>query len=442
VRGVENYGLTAAETEKNRERGNEWNAEQDLELWGQPSAVSLCSPSPTDMTASRQLRESKVMRERIRLVILVGQLGFGGTERQLYLLLRHMDTDRFEPSVLSFNATEGASYAQHIADLGVEVMIVPESCKRIVGRLNFVRRHLKKRKAHIVHSWTFHDNPYAAIGGLFAGIPIRWGSARLSLRASSVLSLPKLIRWLSVFGVQRVVVNAQSLQEELKATRYAPDRITMVPNCVSTFRPQSTASIEFENLGVRSSAPVVGVVANYRRTKNLCSFVRILARVIAEVPTAHGVIVGQTVPGEAEVWDDVRNEIRSLGLERNVCMAGFCDDISGFLFRVSVYCHTSLQEGTPNAVLEAMAEGVPVVASAVDGIVEVITDGKDGFLFAPGNESLAAQRIVSLLENRNLANQMGQSAKNTVDDRFSCAASAGKFMSLYEHAASKFLGNS
>lgn len=377
-----------------------------------------------------------VAREKIRVAMLIGELGFGGTERQLYLLLSHLNRERFEPLVLAFNKVNGPSLDDSITELGIHTDTIPEPCMGVTNRLMYVYRYLRQKCPDIVHSWTLHDNPYAGLAGRLAGVRNRWGSARLSLRASSFTSLPRLYRWMSLHSVQHIVVNAQSILREIEADGYSRHRISVVPNCVSRHRPLIAASLDFEELGMRESQPAVGVVANFRRTKNLISFVRVMSKVIDQCPSVRGVMVGQPVSSELEVWNEVRQEIESLGLADKIHMAGFCSDVYGFLSRISVLLMTSHYEGTPNAILEAMDAEVPVVAPAIDGIAEVIINGTDGFLYPPGDEPLAASSVVRLLEDRTLSTEISRRAKEKVGQNFSCAATTARYENLYKRALS------
>lgn len=368
---------------------------------------------------------------KTRIALLVGQLGFGGTERQLYLLLKHIDRRKFEPHVLVFSGSRGPDYRTKFEEMKIQATLIPDSCRSIGGRLRYVHRYLKKIRPHLVHSWTVHDNAYAGVGGAMAGVRHRWGSARISLHSSGFKNLPLAFRWLAIHAVQRIVVNARSIASQVEAAGFSPRKITFIPNCVERFSGPRTLPHIFVERGIEPSQPIVATVANYRRSKNLVSFVKVMKRVIDRLPDVRGVLAGQRVSGDNEVWTEVEREISTLDLKNRVHMIGYCEDVSAMLSHVSVLCSTSVHEGTPNAVLEAMEVGVPVVCPAIDGVVDLVSHETCGLLYEPGDEERAADLIVSLVENNALRVSIIAAAQERVRAEFSCSTTTAKFEQLY-----------
>ena len=368
---------------------------------------------------------------RIRIAFLIGHLGYGGTERQLYLLLTNLNLERLEPLVVVFNQSPNASFAEELEARGIRIIEIPDTCTGIVRRSFLLLRILRRFQPSIVHSWTIHDNPYAGLVGRIARVPVRWGSARLSLASDSFTALSRLNRWLSVFSVQRNTVNAESLVADLERAGYPSDRIDLIPNCVSSPERLPCADFDFEEYGIGPSDPIVGIVANYRRTKNLTMFIRVMKSVVENCPGTHGVMVGHPVAAEPGMWEEVEREIRSCGLEGRIHMIGFRDDAPSLMALFSMFLLTSTAEGTPNVLLEAMASGVSVVAPAIDGIPTLIQHGSTGFLFPSGDVNTAAKCVVRLLEDQELDSRVSGSAKTYVEAQHQCAEIAAKFEAVY-----------
>lgn len=371
-------------------------------------------------------------RERIRVVHLINHLGYGGSERQLYLVLEHSDRERFDHRVVVFNPSPERVYDDVLEELGVDVVYLPRGCRGIARRLLWLARELRARRPDVVHSWTVHDNPYAGLAGRWAGAAARWGSLRSSLRSAGLRALSPPLRWAVLRTVDRLVVNSRDLMAEVEEAGLPPDRALYLPNCVRD--PGEVEPADFAELGIPADAPVVGMVGNLRPVKNHPLFVRAMASVMATRPAARAVIVGQPIPGEEDYLAALESEIRRLGLEGRLVLAGFRDDVPGVLGRLSVLCLTSRSEGMPNAVLEAMAAARPVVATRVGGVPELVDDGVHGFLVEPGDEEELATAVGRLLDDPERARVMGRAGRERAVAEFSCAPVARRLERAYGRA--------
>lgn len=348
--------------------------------------------------------------DTVKIIYLIGQLGLGGSERQLALLLKHLDKTRFEPHVVVFNPSPNVTLEDDLRRDGVIVYEMPARRRGVLSRLVWLWQLLRRIRPRIVHSWTFYDNAYAALAGALARIPLRLGSLRGALNAPGFSSASLLARWLILYGVHGHVVNAQQAVDELRAAGVDPQRIFLLPNAVEI------PSIPAHPLPPRR----VGMVANLRREKNYPLFLRGLAKTLTDFPDVCGVMVGQAVlPYDPQTPLLIQAEIERLGLPGRLVQAGFQSDVSSFLAEWEIFCLTSDSEGTPNVVLEAMAAGLPVVATRVGGIPQVIEHDVTGLLIPPGDESALAAALRDLLSHPEKARRMGRAARERVEREFS-----------------------
>jgi L-malate glycosyltransferase len=353
-----------------------------------------------------------MIKSRIKILYLIGQLGLGGSEKQLYILLKHMDKSRFEPQVVVFNPSNNNTLDDDLRKSGVPVYGIPESTRSIFSRLLWILKLALKFRPDILHSWTLHDNGYAALIGIFAGIPVRLGSLRGSLASSGFINIHAWIRWLILHGVNGHLVNSAQGIDELKDAGVPERRIKMLPNCI-----EIPLAIEKSN---NSCLHQVGMVGNLRREKNYPLFLRGLSLVLPEFPDLVGIIVGQPVlPSDSEIPDQIQSEIDRLGLGDHIIQVGFCADVPSLLPEWEIFCLTSDSEGMPNAVLEAMAAGLPVIATHVGGIPQVVVHGKTGLLIPPRDEGAFADALRKLLEDPELSRTMGAEGRRRVEFEFS-----------------------
>jgi glycosyltransferase involved in cell wall biosynthesis len=166
-----------------------------------------------------------------------------------------------------------------------------------------------------------------------------------------------------------------------------------------------------EALGIPRDAPVVGTVTRLSAQKAPLDFVAAATRVAEQRPDVHFVIVGAG-PLEAEVAHAVADR----GLMDHVHLTGLRRDVPDLMHSFDIFALSSLWEGLPRVLPQAMAAGLPIVATAVDGNAEAVTDGLNGFLTPPGDPAALAQALLRLLEDDALARRMGQAGLARVDE--------------------------
>lgn len=370
---------------------------------------------------------------RPRVVHLINHLGRGGTERQLFLVLSAMARGPWEHHVLVFNRSHNLVYDDPLRALGIPVTSLPETCRGALRRTYYLGRWLRRLKPRIVHSWTVHDNAYAAVAGRLAGVPVRWGSLRGTLATPGLRALPGLYRRLMLRGVGKIVVNCRALARELEAEGLAGERVALLPNCVE-LTAEHEASADLGELGIGAAQPVVGTLGNLRRIKNHEMFIEAMAGVLPQRGEARAIIIGQSLDSEPEYPGELEARIEARGLARRLRMTGFRADVPAVLSRLAVLCLTSHSEGMPNAVLEAMAAGRPVVAVAVGGVPELVEDGVSGFLVAPGDARGMARAVGRILDDESLARRLGAAGLERARRIHSCPEAAATLDGLYRQA--------
>ena len=377
---------------------------------------------------------------KIRIVFLIGQLGFGGSERQLFLLLKHIDKELFDCHIIVFNSSPNITFDDALKVLGVEVIPVPISCKGITARMLFIYRELKRIAPDIVHSWTFHDNAYAGLIGWLAAVPVRLGSNRNSFDSVGIRSLPFLYRFLSLHSVSGIVVNSNALSEELIGRNYSKNKTFVVPNCVEALVSDdlTNSSVpDLSSLGIHDHHRIVGIVGNFRRQKNHVMFVDGMSRLSRQFPDVRGLIVGHRIPSEPELKDAIEAKINSLGLQNKIVLTGFRNDVPKLMRRFTVFCLTSNYEGLPNVLLEAMAASCPVVATRVQGVAEIVRDGVNGLLVEPGDVEGFGRSVETILKDPHLGNRLGKAGREIVERLFGCGQLALRLTNLYLEALSR-----
>ena len=382
---------------------------------------------------ARSLNKDAVpLSNEIRLVLLIEGLGLGGSERQLYLLLKYLDKTQFECHVIVLNA-EFDYFIEPLMDLGVSIWRVPARHKGKLSRIRWITRLLRELKPDILHSWSFHDNTYAGLLGRLAGVPARLGSQRNSYFSSKVQHLGAVYRFLSLYSISHLVVNSKSALREMDEAGYPAGRMTYFPNSVelvSVDRAEEEA-LDQAHPEIGRGQPLIGTVGNLRKQKNHQMFVEVIDAVMPRFEGLRGVIAGQAVTGQHDVAQGVRAAIESKGLSEKLLLLGSCSQVRALMQRFSVFCLTSDYEGMPNVVLEAMAMGRPVVATRVGDVPELVEQGRSGFLVEPGDVQGFAHSVAHLLSDPALAARFGAAGRERVAEAFGGDCGAQRFAALY-----------
>ncbi len=359
----------------------------------------------------------------VSLAFIVGQLGLGGAEQQLYYLLSGLDRQRFAPTVITLGAAAGEHWEAPIAALDVPLVRASREFGR-PGRLLRIAAVLRGARAALVHAWSFHANVYAAMGGRMAGVPIRFGSLR-----ESYAGLPEnaLGWWSGLRGLDGLVTNSSTNAESLRATNSCSVPVHVVPNGVHVPEPASDSERERlkVELGFSATDRVIGTVARLDANKNLSMLLRAFHRLPPRLSVRLAII------GSGPTRDQLLNEVATLGLTGRVSLTGALPNAARYLPAFEVCCLTSRTEGTPNLLMEASAAAVPVVATDCGGSGEVVTHGATGFLVRSEDDADFAVQLERLLSDPAEATRMGQAGRQKVLSEFSIPAMVDRMTAVY-----------
>jgi glycosyltransferase involved in cell wall biosynthesis len=180
-------------------------------------------------------------------------------------------------------------------------------------------------------------------------------------------------------------------------------------------------------LGFEPSDKIVGVVASFTPAKALHLFLEAAAKIVMEIPGVRFVMVG-----DGSLRPQLEAQAERLGIGSALRLLGWRRDVPELLRTFDVFLLPSLWEGLPRSLVEAFLSGVPAVASHVDGIGEVVQEGRNGFLAPPGNIEAMAAAVIRLLKDEPLRQTMGEQARSSVDD-FSVEKMLKDYSELYEN---------
>lgn len=237
---------------------------------------------------------------------------------------------------------------------------------------------------------------------------------------------------------EALIAVSDAVAQALVAGGLPRDRVTVVRSGIAPHAapPEAETLGLRERLGISPHDPVLGIVAHILPHKGYDDLVQALALLLEKLPTVKCLIVGRAP--RKRYLQRLLQRAERLSVRDRLIIAGFQEDVAPFLHAMDVFVLPSHTEGLPITILEAMAAGKPVVATAVGGIPEVVRDGETGFLTPPGDPGRLAEAVVRLLEAPPLAKAMGEAGRKRVESIFTLEGEAGQTATIYR----KLLANS
>jgi glycosyltransferase involved in cell wall biosynthesis len=376
---------------------------------------------------------------RLRLLKVVTVFACGGTERQFVNLGLGLDPRRFDLEFACLR--QEGQLLEEIARRRLTVNEYPMrtfySARAIRQQLRLAR-YVRRHDIQIVHAYNFHANVFAVPPAYLAGAPVVLASIRdqsTHLTERQVRVQAQVCRL-----ADRVLVNADAVKSSLCDRGFEPDRIVVIRNGLDMQRFSRTPDPRVrQELGIPPGAPIVALVSRLDPIKGVEHLLDAAGPVLARHPEARFLIVGEGPvgrPGERLPQGDYAGELaeraRRLGLTDRVVFTGYRPDVPDVLAHVQVAVLPSLSEGLSNFVLEAMATGVPVVATRVGGNPELVRDADTGLLVPPADAAALTAAIDHLLDAPDVAAAMGQAGRRRIQERFSLDRMIGTTEALYQ----------
>ena len=379
---------------------------------------------------------------RVRILHLIEHLEIGGAERVVVNLVRTLDPGRFESIVCHYRfhgplADELAAAGYPVRYLEKDLLRnqLPLALRRwaaplvvvesplFVGRLALLMR---REKIDIVHTHLFSANLWGRLAAALAGCQSTITTEHTKRAREGSLKRIVLNRLLLPLTDRVVAVSEEVAKAVAAQQRVPPGRLTVIPNGVRLDRSPALAARALAG-AVEPATATIAAIGRLAPEKRLDLLLRAMALLGRTAPGVRCQILG-TGPDR----DSLEALSRNLGLEGRVAFLGEQRCVENFFPSLSVVVNCSDREGLPLSLLEAMAAGVPVVATDVGGNREIVHDGETGVLVRPGDPAGLAAGIDRLLSDPRAAGTMADAARSLVRERHSLEAMARRYELLYE----------
>lgn len=378
------------------------------------------------------------MKPPYRVLHVIDHLGPGGAQEIICQLVKYSEPRLFQPEVLALRGS--GHYVDLLRSWGVPVFsLLPEDHKmfRCPGGLSSfllskLFLFLTERRYDLVHTHLLWSNMFVTPMAALCRVPVRFNHDQVFDFTRYRSAANRCLRSISNRLTHHIIAGSESILDFLcQVEAVPPAKVSLIYN-----------SVDLEHLnpvirrgerehwrrtwGIPQDSLVVGGIGRLDPQKNFPLFLKVAAEVSQRFHQALFVIAG-----DGKDREPLEDLARNLGIDRKVRFLGFVNELRELYLSMDLLLFPSLFEGTPLTIFGALAMGLPVVASRVDGIAETLKDGKDALLVPPEDKELFVRQVCRLLTDRDLATRLARTGQEKVRRTYSAKDMTHRVETLY-----------
>lgn len=371
------------------------------------------------------ISEKKVLQLR-------SSLGYFGAENVIIELARSLSAMEYHPIVGVFNNT----YCPHIEMVdvakkyGLNTKIFdcksPLSLKTIID----IRKYIKENNIDIIHSHGYKTNFFALLANLFENKPLvctchPWTETGYNLKAKIYSWLDKLI--LNRFD--KIVAVSSNVKEEIFKSGITQEKVSVIENGIDIHRFSNRFDKRelYQKYKIESNRTIIGTIGRLVPEKAHDVLIEAAKLIIENYPDVCFLIVG-----DGPLRGYLEDKVKELRLQKHIIFTGVSNNIPEVLALIDIFVLSSISEGFPMVLLEAMAAKKPIVTTKVGEIPNVISDNEDGVIVSPNDKAELKRGIEYLLKEKEKAELFAQRAYAKVVQHFSARVMAENYIKVYE----------
>jgi len=355
------------------------------------------------------------MSQRIKVLHIIKSLGRGGAEMLLPETLFLHDLSIFEFDYIYFLPWKDQMVEEIQAKGGMVTCVAAKSNIQLIFKIPAIAKYVQDQNIQVIHAHLPWAGILARIVGKLTGVPVLYTEHNKQERYHWAT------RWMNI-GTMNLLTRVIAVSEDVACSIYKNKPHLTVPlqtivNGVNTEkfdRRNYSGDTVRARLNIPRNAPIIGTIAVFRFQKRLDLWMELAAKILEQAKDVHFIIVGDG-PLKAELI----GKRDAMGLGSSIHMVGLQSEVRPYLAAFDVYMMSSSFEGLPIALLEAMAMECPVIATDAGGIKEVIRHEVDGLICCVDEPEKLIGYAVSLLENYQQCQRLGESGRKRVVDSFS-----------------------
>jgi len=363
----------------------------------------------------------------IKILFLITDCKVGGTQRALFTIAQNLDQTIFIPEI-AFLFCKKNFMLSSLESSNINYINFEMNSKFQIVALLRLFTFIKRTNPTILHAFLFHANISARIFGKIASVPIIISSRRsINLGGKTRVLINRLT---NSFDDAIIAVSENVKKKELKETHINSRKIIVLNNCVDAekFRPPTIHErIDAKNFfHISTNSFIIGSVGRLHPDKNFTILLQVINKIQYINPNLNVIIAGT-----GEQLNELEKQSAKLGLSNIVKLIGVQKEISKLLWVYDIFVLTSLVEGSPNALLETMSSGLPVIATDVGGVPEIIKNNQNGILIPKQDENALVEKIIQLMNNPELRTRLGKNAREFVLENHSIDNTVKNLENIY-----------
>lgn len=367
---------------------------------------------------------------RIKIIYIINSLYSGGAQMMLYRLLQGLDRRRFDPEVIVLLDLEGPIRRQ-IEELNIPVRVLKIKSKFDIAQLFRLAGMIREVQPDILHTQLFASDIIGRLLGRFVRVPVVITSIRNSYYGGPFRDLA--LRLTERFADRTTIVSEEAAKQFIARRVVPAAKLHVIHNGLDpeSFKVGLSREQKLElrnNLGLPIKGILLLCVGSLTDQKGYPDLIRAFQLISGKWPAAKLVIAGG-----GPLKNVLATRIAELKLNDRIMMIGRSDQVPSLMAAADLFILSSLWEGLPGVVMEAMAAGLPVVATAVGGSPELVVEGVTGFLApagAPEQFTLMLEKTLSMPEEER--RRMGQEGRLRVEEHFNVTRMVKSYETLYD----------
>lgn len=373
-------------------------------------------------------------KRKYNIIFVIDGLGMGGAERLMVPILKNLNREFFEPRVCVLHIKNGNPIANDLRALGVPVDEVLIPYLRDVTALPRLYRYLKDVKADLVHTQLELSDIMGNIAAKFMRLPSV--STMHTMPSQDMKLKSRLHQSVELFALRHFCNKVISVSEEarkfyLEISNLLPENLLTIYNGIDLSHfdnlDHQKARVDVRReFGLPENAKILVTVAVLREFKGIQFMIRALPSVVSKDPDIYYLVVG-----DGAYRSSLEGEVELAKMRDRVIFAGQRSDIPQLLAASDVFVLPTLTEALPTVLAEAMAARLPIIASSVGGVPEMIAEKENGLLLTAGDVDGLVSASVSLMADEGLRRAMGGRGEKIVNEKFNIHVQVDKLKDLY-----------